>query len=105
MTCNIHQLEMKLFLFQFLLMICVLDAGVVLNQIRHMTPGSDLPFQRSLYADGSPSAAPRVAVNDVTSFVDGSTVYGSNEITATALRSGKFSFYNITYLAKEWMAR
>ena len=83
-------------------MICALDDGVILKQIRYMAPGSNLSFFRSLYADGSPSSTPRVAVNDGTSFVDGSTVYGSNQVTATALRSGKFSLTLLTRPRRGW---
>lgn len=49
--------------------------------------GSEIHFERAEPVDGTGETAPREFANVITAFVDASMVYGSDEETATALRS------------------
>ncbi len=53
-----------------------------------MTPGGTIPFTRSLWdpSTGTDASNPRQQVNQITSYMDGSMVYGSSEHVALALR-------------------
>ncbi|MCA9776900.1 MAG: peroxidase [Candidatus Eremiobacteraeota bacterium] len=55
----------------------------------YSTGTQTLPFSRSVFADGTGVSAdsPRAQVNSITSFVDASNVYGSDEERASALRT------------------
>ena len=55
-----------------------------------MIPGASIPFTRSIWdpATGTDASNPRQQVNLITSYIDGSMVYGSDEATALALREG-----------------
>jgi hypothetical protein len=55
-----------------------------------MTPGGAIPFTRSIWdpATGTDPSNPREQVNEISSYIDGSMVYGSDEATALALREG-----------------
>lgn len=50
---------------------------------------SSIPFSRSVYdpATGDSVSNPRQQVNAITSYIDGSMVYGSDQVTADSLRS------------------
>jgi hypothetical protein len=52
------------------------------------TPGSTMSFTRSAVAAGTGAATPRQHPNAISSFVDGSQVYGVDGTRATALRTG-----------------
>lgn len=49
--------------------------------------GPSITYYRSIYADGSGKTSPRKFINTVSSFIDGSVLYGSNETTAKWLRT------------------
>ena len=55
-----------------------------------MTPGGSIHFTRSIWdpATGTDPSNPRQQVNQITSYIDASMVYGSDEATALALREG-----------------
>ena len=56
----------------------------------HYPAGSIIPFNRSEFVTGTGTSAanPRQYVNDITSFIDGSNMYGSSQTVQTALRDG-----------------
>ena len=51
------------------------------------TPGSTIPVSRSAVAAGTGTTTPRQHPNAISSFVDGSQVYGADSTRATALRT------------------
>ena len=56
-----------------------------------ITPGDDIsviPFTRVDPANGSGADSPRAYVNEITAFLDGSMIYGSDAETAASLRDG-----------------
>ena len=55
-----------------------------------MTPGGEIPFTRSAWdpATGTGLDNPRQQVNEITSYLDASMVYGSDDARALALREG-----------------
>lgn len=56
----------------------------------HYPNGSIIPFNRSEFVTGTGTSAsnPRQYINDITSFIDGSNMYGSSQAVQTALRDG-----------------
>lgn len=51
------------------------------------TGQAEIHFERSAAADGTGEDAPRENINNITSYIDASNVYGSNEDTQLALRA------------------
>lgn len=51
------------------------------------TPGSDIEIDRSEVAAGTGVTTPREHINDITSFVDASNIYGSNAAVTALLRA------------------
>jgi peroxidase len=51
-------------------------------------PAIPMPFSRSIYDAGTGITDPRQQINQITSYLDGSVVYGSDLTRATALRAG-----------------
>lgn len=49
--------------------------------------GQTIPFFRSAYRANAPATVPREQVNAITSWLDGSNVYGSDDATAKSLRT------------------
>jgi hypothetical protein len=51
------------------------------------SPGSEIPFNRSIYDPTSGVDTPRQQLNEITAWIDASNVYGSSDERASALRT------------------
>jgi hypothetical protein len=50
-------------------------------------PGSEIPFTRSRFDPATGTTTPRQQINQITAWIDGSQVYGSDAATAASLRT------------------
>jgi peroxidase len=56
-----------------------------------------MPFHRGMFDPGTGTTTPRLQINELTSYIDGSNVYGSDAQRAAALRSGSGGRLKVTH--------